>query len=131
MHGLAAQDFRQISFLLRLRSEHHQRVGLDCGTDARRFGTLHGFHEGDLFQRRTRLAAESFRPAEAYPAGLANITRKFGIELALGKWLRLKSSLALAGPVLLQPRLHLLAQRVAGTTQVILRQRRAAVVEQE
>ena len=83
VHGFAAQDLGQVFPLLLRRAEHHQRIGLDRGTDPRRFAPLHGFHEGDLLQRRARLPAELLRPSQADPAGLADIPRKFRIELPL------------------------------------------------
>ena len=83
VHGLAAQNFWQIFPLLLRRAEHHQRIGLDRGTDAWRLAPLHGLDEGNLLQRGPRLAAKLLWPSEPDPARLANITREFGIEFAL------------------------------------------------
>ena len=85
MHGLATKDFRQVFLLLRRRAEHHQRVGLDRRADPRRLAALHRLHEGDLLERRSRLATEVARPAQADPAGLADIAREVSVELALGE----------------------------------------------
>ena len=85
VHGLATKDLRQVFLLLLRCAEHHQCVGLDRRADPRRLAPLHRLHERDLFQRRTRLAAEVFRPAEADPSGCADIARKVRVELPLGE----------------------------------------------
>ena len=93
--------------------------------------TLHRLDEGDLLLRAARLSAELGGPAQPDPAGLADVERELRIELALRERLGVERRLALAGPVLLEPGMRLAAQGIAGVAQIILRQFRAAAVEQE
>ena len=130
VHRLAAQDLGQVALLLLGRAEHHQRVRLDRGADARRLGALHHLDEGDLLERRARLAAELARPAEAEPAGLAEVAGEGRVELAVVEVLAVERRLALAAPVLLQPGADLGAKGVAGGAEVVFGQRSLGVVEQ-
>src|SRR5206468_8754051 len=103
MHGLAAQNFRQVFLLLLCRAEHHERVGLDRRPDARGFAPFHGLDESDLLQRSPRLTAELSRPAQTNPPGAADVAGKFGIELALSERLRVEGSFPGPRPVLRKP----------------------------
>ena len=72
----------------------------------------------------------SFGHAEADPSGLADIAREVGVELALVKWPFVELGLPVSRPVLIEPSPNLFAQLIAGRTEIVLRQRRAAAIQQ-
>ena len=127
VHGLATQDLGQILPLLLRRAEHHQRVGLDRGTDPRRLAALHHLHEGDLLDRRARLAAELFAASPGRSSRSRRYrARKSASNSRLGMAWRRTPPCASPLQFCSSQSLHLLAQGVAGGTEIVLRQRRAA-----
>src|ERR1700759_3553286 len=114
VHGLAAQNFRQVLPLLRQGAEHHQGVGLDRGSDPWGLVLLHRLHESDLLQRCSCLATELLRPTETNPSGATDVEGKFSIELALRERPGIEAGLSISSPVLRKPAPDMCAQLVPG-----------------
>jgi hypothetical protein len=91
---------------------------------ARGMGVFHFLNEGELLGRRTRLAAELLRPAEADPAFLPDEAREFGIVAAILEGAAIVHRLALAMPMHAKPLAHLAPERGDGGIKIESRKRR-------